>query len=212
MRSRKRASESGFTLIELLVGVAIISLIMGTVYVTLSQTLLSIEHSNDYLARLRMTDLAFNRLQRELMSAFYPLDDQSLVFLGKDAGVAEGAADTLTFHTRMGSLSYLVSSGVYEVSYGLRDDPEAEGDLLVWAGAPLRSDEPGEAKEIVLADGIKALNFSYFFQKDWHDVFDAESKGMLPQAVKVELGLLTDQGVQWQELVIEVMSGGERMP
>ena len=184
---------------------------MGAVYISLYQTLTNIDHSREYLNRLRMTDLIMNRLQRELMSAFLPLDDESLVFIGRNQGSDEQAEDTLHYLIKQSRVAYLKSAGVYEVKYALRDTYEETGKQFVWSATPLRGMELGKPKEIILGEGIVALNFQYYFDKKWHDSYDATSYGFLPQAVKIDLVINTDKGVQWQQLVVEVPTGGPKI-
>ena len=217
-------NQTGFTLIELILSITILSMVLVTIYATLSMGSRTWEKGERDIERIQRLRVVMDLLSREIKSAFPYKVTPSELDTHKEFFAFEGKKDSLSFvscvplHGGSGKLSWLT----FWVE-------EGEGLVVVERDA-LRADIFKERETIdkdemvVLDDGVAALEFEYYrFESgetegaaekevSWEEAWDAEEEGSLPQAVKVTVTFLEEAArkeaedeLYTRELVIPLM-------
>lgn len=216
--------QTGFTLLELIVSIAILSMVLVTIYSTLSMGSRTWEKGERDIEKIQRMRVIMDLLSREIKSAFPYKVTPSELDTHKEFYAFEGKKDSLSFvscvplHGGSGKLSWLT----FWVE-------EGEGLVVVERDA-LRSDIFKERETIdkdamvVLDASVTDIWFEYYRREDggtggetaeeetWEEVWDAEEEGTLPQAVNVTVTFLekatrkeAEDEVYTRELVIPLM-------
>jgi len=226
-------AQTGFTLIELILSITILSMVLVTIYATLSMGSRTWEKGERDIERIQRMRIVMDLLSREIKSAFPYKVTPSELDTHKEFYAFEGKKDSLSFvscvplHGGSGKLSWL--------TFWVED---GEGLAVVERDA-LRTDifkerETIDKDEMVVLDAqVIAIGFEYYRLENgtteeaaeeevrWEEAWDAEEEGTLPQAVKVTVTFLEEAArkeaedeVYTRELVIplmihtDVMKGG----
>ena len=200
----------GFTLLEVMLASLILALVVSMITLSLSGSLNVMEATRDQGEVYYRAQVALERISDDLASAVLP---DSVDFVARPAG--EGETDTPLL--RFVSTAHVIfdplrdHSGLADMSYALRPDPE-EPDTLVLlrsdrllASARGQEDEEREAEYYLLADRLRAVRFFYINQDgEALDAWDTRADDgaapeerdrlhRLPVAVRCELEFWLDR-------------------
>lgn len=181
--------NDGFTLIEILVAIAIIAILLSTVYgiftaVSNARQRLETEGETYQLARV-----IFMRMGRELQSVYYAKTNSRTEFTG---GLTGDGQPYLELSTAASSPQGGELTGIAAVRYELQTDPESpSGDEqtqeLMRTEVPLYEAPDPNAKPYRLARGIGQLTFRFYQKGKWQQSWNARNDGGLPEMVEVTL-------------------------
>lgn len=184
-----KKGANGFTLIEILVAIAIIAILLSTVYgiftaVSSARQRLETEGETYQLARV-----IFDRLGRELRGAYYATTNRHTEFAG---GLTEDGRPFLELSTTASTPQGGELTGIAAVRYELQDDPQSPaGDQhtqeLMRTEVPLFEAPDPNAKPYRMARGISQLTFRFYQDGKWQQSWQAQNNGGLPQMVEVTL-------------------------
>ena len=232
--------EKGFTLLELILSISILSIVLVTIYATLSMGSRTWEKGERDIEKIQRERVVMNLLSREIKSAFPYKVTPSELDDHKEFYAFDGKEDSLSFVSGVplrgerGGLSWL--------TFWVEEDL----GLVVIERDALRADIFEERDSLdkddmeVLDERIADIKFEYYQFKDgkaegegegeWEEKWDAEKEGTLPHAVKVMLTIEDDTRREesdaepyLRELVIPLMvhvdtirgrrrPGGEELP
>jgi general secretion pathway protein J len=220
-RTRRRHAR-GFTLIELMVALAILAIVLSSVYATFYSGVKAMRDRHGVDDAYLVARVVMETITNDLSMAHYRsgIDQGERVtqgFIGSDGEDGEYARDRLDFTT---SSHILVHDGrpetdVVEVSYYI-DDTYTDRPLLVRREDPLPDDTIRHGGTLrILAEDVVALNFRYrepddmpasrtqetrddeSEQLEWVDAWNAEKHEggkTLPQLVEVSVTILDEEG------------------
>jgi general secretion pathway protein J len=193
----KPTTQKGFTLLELILSISILSVVLVTIYGTLSMGSRAWEKGERDIEKIQRERVVMNLLSREIKSIFPYKVTPSERDTHKEFYAFEGKKDSISFVStaplkgEKGGLSWL--------TFWVEDD---EGLVVVERDA-LRADIFEEKESIdkdemeVLDQQVTAIRFEYYQLKsgktegegegEWEEKWDAEKERALPSAVRVEL-------------------------
>ena len=191
------SSQRGFTLLELILSVSILSLVMVTIYGTLSMGSRTWEKGEQDIEKVQRMRVVMNLLAREIKSTFPYKVTPSELDTHKEFYAFDGKSDSISF------VSSVPLRGEKEGLSWLTFWVEEDEGLVVVERDALRADIFKERESIdkdemeVLDPQVTAIQFDYYKRKkgttegegegEWEEKWDAEKEKMLPDAVKIEL-------------------------
>lgn len=194
-------SDKGFTLLEVLLAFFIFSILFITIYSSYSGSFKTINSTEGRMELYRKAAIAMERMIEDLESGYISAPEPNSFgqpaeytqFLGEDKEMNGHEADTLSFFSRLSPLfseADEASSGQL-VSYSVVEGSN-EGELtLLRSESPEFGDETDARGGLVLADGLQAVNYTYFDGNgDAHESWDSDSGqfgSKLPRMVTIEL-------------------------
>lgn len=187
--------ETGFTLLELLLSITILSLILGAIYGTLNMGSRAWEKGERDIDKLQRMRVIMDLLSREIKSTFPYVVTPSERDTHKKFYAFEGKRDSISFVSTVPLRGG--KKGLSWLSFWVE---EGKGLVVVERDA-LRTDIFKERNfidrdEMEVLDGhVTRMRFEYYELKrgkeegegEWKERWDAEKKGNLPHAVKIEL-------------------------
>ena len=193
----KSSTQKGFTLLELILSISILSLVLVTIYGTLSMGSRTWEKGERDIEKIQRERVVMNLLAREIKSTFPYKVTPSELDTHKEFYAFDGKKDSISFVSSVplkgekGGLSWL--------TFWVEDD---EGLVVVERDA-LRADIFKERDALdkdameVLDPQVTAIRFDYYKLKsgktegegegEWEEKWDAEKEKTLPNAVRVQL-------------------------
>ncbi|HKK01512.1 MAG TPA: type II secretion system protein GspJ [Desulfuromonadales bacterium] len=200
--------DKGFTLVEILVAIAIIAILLSTVYgifssVSKARQKLETEGQTYQLARV-----IFERLGRELQGAYYVTTNLHSEFAG---GLTEDGRPFLELSTTASTPQGGKLTGIAAVRYELQPDPqspagEKQSQELMRTEVPLFEVPDPNAKPYRLARGISKLTFRFYRDGKWQPSWNAQNDGGLPEMVEVTLVLGTGKDATPFQTTFEIPS------
>ena len=187
--------EKGFTLLELLCSITILSLVLVSVYGTLNMGSRAWEKGERDIDKIQRMRVVMDLLGREIKSTFPYVVTPSTLDTHKKFYAFEGKRDSISFVSTVPLRGG--RKGLSWLTFWVEED---EGLVVVERDA-LRTDIFKE-KNFVDKDEIEILDkhvtrmrLEYYELKrvgeegegQWKELWDAERKGSLPHAVRVEL-------------------------
>lgn len=212
--------SSGFTLLEVLVAMAILGLLLSSVYATFFTTIKAIRSTEEQDDVHQVARLVMDQISRDLTMAFYrstkTVDGEpKYIFMGRDDRDGEFARDRIDFlttnhafyrdgrpETDVVEVSYYIDSTYYDRPFLIRrEDPLPDEELR--HGGTLR----------ILAEQVVALDFRFCEslpkpamrqqkeeeeeeELEWHETWNSvkgkPARG-LPQLVTVTLTIRDEQ-------------------
>jgi len=166
----QRVDRTGFTLIELLVALAILAIVLSSIYATFFSTIRAMRDSREKDDTYQVARVVMERITNDLAMAFYRTDNTrvnhpTLAFIGRNDADNDYARDRVDFTT---ASNVLLHDGnperdIVEVSYYI-DDTYTDRPVLVRRYDRLPEPEQdfrhGGALR-VLAEDVVALDFRY---------------------------------------------------
>jgi prepilin-type N-terminal cleavage/methylation domain-containing protein len=198
----ERVGVRGFTLLELILSIGILSIVLVTIYATLSMGSRTWEKGERDIEKIQRERVVMNLLSREIKSAFPYKVTPSELDDHKEFYAFDGKKESISFVSGVplrgerGGLSWL--------TFWVEEDL----GLVVIERDALRADIFDERDSLdkddmeVLDQRVTDIQFEYYQLKDgktegegdgeWEEKWDAEKEGTLPHAVKVMLTIEDD--------------------
>jgi len=202
----KPINHKGMTLLEIMLAIAVLSLVVSIVTVTLSGNMNVLDSTRRQGELFNKAQVAFQRITEDLSST---VSTEDLMFVGKSLELSGQPADYLYFTT----MSHIVfdeendHSGVGVVIYNVKSSSQDQQELLLFRSdnllLPGDEDESSstEEKGFLLCDQLRSVRFSYVDkdggqQDSWDTVSDEEEgdrQQNLPVAVDCTLEFWLDR-------------------
>jgi prepilin-type N-terminal cleavage/methylation domain-containing protein len=210
-------TDKGFTLLEVLLAFFIFSILFITVYSSYSGSFKTINMTENRMALYRKASIALERISEDLQASYISVLPQNSFgkpvgytqFLGTDSEMSGQDADTLKFFSRLQPLfsnEEETASGQL-ISYSVILGDEGDDLVLLRSENPEFTDENLAREGLVLADGLQAINFTYFDDNgELHESWDTDTeelKGKLPRMVSIALEFLNPEN---SEVPVKVMT------
>jgi type II secretion system protein J len=203
----------GFTLLEILVAIAILALVVTSLYGAYSGTLETTEKVESVRDVDQAARLALMQMADDLKSLYYTKsqkNDEPSPFRFGGGTLAEGEEGSLVEFASTNHLGFdmiFPSQLINRVIYVLEKESENErSQRLIRKELPF-ADLPGQQQEVAveIADGIKELTLTYFNEDgqeftQW-DSSAKETEGLLPRLVHIQLQLEGDESRRFETKV-----------
>lgn len=212
-------SQSGFTLIEIVVSLAILAVIVGITYLSLSNIVLTKQLLDDRRDSDRIADSSINRLSKELQLAFSGIallihpdsDKQSQLsnkinLVGLEGNLGNGEpGDTISFVALEGG-QYLpdggTHSGVVQITYRVEEDPDnpdSKTYYLIRDEIPIiKPEEKAKEKRMTfpITKELVSLQIRYFDREtgEWSRSWGSETHVKLPAMVELKFKIMSPGG------------------
>ncbi len=175
--------DRGFTLLEILIATALTAILVAAFYSTFFSVVRFGGGSEDSLDELLNAGMFFDRISKDIHSAFYRSKNRNTFFVGDIDGTTSSIAFTTLYRPPMRKET--PSGDLRAVRYFA--EREKDGYTLymeVWN--PYYRDR--ERFRVAMMEGVRGFEVS-FFSTDWVEVWDSELEGSLPSAVKIAVTL-----------------------
>ena len=202
VRDRRSEGSRGFTLIEILIAIAILALVVSSLYGAYSGTLDTTEMVESIRDVDQVARLALMQMVDDFKGLYYQKaqgeDTESPYSFG---GVmeAEGEGGPIVAFATTSRLDFdmtFPSQRINRVSYIMEKQPDNEKLYrLVRKELPF-ADLPGERAEISveIADGVESLSLTYFNEDGQQfSQWDSKAEGLLPRLVYIRLKMAGDK-------------------
>lgn len=172
------APEQGFTLLEILIAMAILSILLLSVYSTFSSVYRAVEATDGTMTTLREARLFFEFLRREVEGSYMTREGSAndTFFVVRDRDV---------FGKRLSDLRFTCfvpyGQGLFAVAYAL--DPD-RGTLLKKVSSIFEKDEP---QDIEVLSGVQEFAVEVFIGGKWVGTYDGRAAGALPSKVRAKI-------------------------
>lgn len=189
-RTRITDTDHGFTLMEVLIAIAILAIVLSTVYGSFVQTRKVIGKAEASIEELRGVRAAFTRMMQDVSMAFIVKINDNTFFTGTDdysEGYATDSIDFTSYSNRIRNNDAKESDQI-EVGYSLKRGNEGKAVLI--KRVKRRIDEnPGYGGDTFeISEDIVGLNFRYLDEDNaWVDSWDSRVNKNIPQAVEITI-------------------------
>ena len=175
--------RSGFTLIEVLVSVAILSIVLASIYGTFFLSHRAIEGMDESMTKLQESRRALDILKRELDSAvFIPDPDNGKTFFRmQDRDIYGKQASQLTF-----TAFSVLRPGLSRIAYYIEDK---DGKLYLYkkVESPFGKQET-EGVEII--EDLDAFAIEVRYNDKWIKIWDTDINKNMPDEVRISLSMM----------------------
>jgi type II secretion system protein J len=191
-----QSQSRGFTLLEILIAIAILALVVSSLYGAYSGTLDTTEMVESVRDIDQVARVALVQMVDDFKSLYYQKaqgeDEESAYSFGGVTDVEGEGGAIVAFATtsRLDFAMTFPSQRINRVSYVVEKQQDNEKLYrLVRRELPF-ADLPGERQEMVveIADGIESLSLTYF-DEDGQEFsqWDSKEEGLLPRLVQIRL-------------------------
>ncbi|MDD5434103.1 MAG: type II secretion system protein GspJ [Nitrospira sp.] len=189
IRKRKTDTENGFTLMEVLIAIAILAIVLSTVYESFVQTRKAIGKTEASIEELRGVRAAFSRIMQDISMAFLVKENDSTFFTGKDDSSEGYPSDSIDFTSYANRIRNkdAKESDQAEIGYYLKRGNEG-GSVLMKRVKKRIDTNPGYGGDsFEITEDIVGLNFRYLDNDAWVDSWDSSVNKTIPQAVEITI-------------------------
>jgi type II secretion system protein J len=182
---------SAFTLMELILAMALMSLVAGSLYASLSIGFKARRSSESAVEPVRKAEIVMELLSQDIEAALPPTGILAGAFDGIDEKDSAGSdCDTLSFYSSANEPEGgEIACDIRKIEFALVTISDTNERVLVRRiTTNLLAPKVPEPKEEILCRGVMSFNLRYFDDSDWLDNWDSANQGnLLPQAVEVTL-------------------------
>jgi len=191
--NRRLAASRAFTLLEMLVATAMVAILAGSLYSSLSVAFRARRSALAAIEPVRKAELAVGFLGEDIRCAVVPKGLLAGPFVGQDATDARGHdSDSLVFCCTTGTPEPAEGIGdVKKVELGCEPSEDGKTQVLVrLVTTNLLAPRTVEPRREVLCRAVYSFNLRYFDGSDWRDNWDSTvENNTLPLAIEVTLQL-----------------------
>jgi len=192
----------GFTLLEILIAIAILALVVSSLYGAYSGTLDTTEMVESVRDVDQVARLALMQMVDDFKCLYYQKageEDKESPYSFGGVAEAEGEGGAIVAFATTSRLDFgmtFPSQRINRVSYVLEKQPDNEKLYrLVRKEVPF-ADLSGEGQEILveIADGVESLSLTYFSENGQQlSQWDSKAEGLLPRLVRIRLRMAGDK-------------------
>jgi general secretion pathway protein J len=172
----------GFTLLEILVALALLSIILATVYSTFFLSQKAIEGVDESLLTLQECRMTLDTIGREMDSVLYTPANRNSLFKIEDRDFFGKPASSVSFT----SFSPLIP-GLSLISYYAE---EKDGVLTVYKKIRNASEKGGDPEAVEVVDNAEAFAVEVMYQGKWVKTWDASETGRVPERIRVTIKIM----------------------
>ncbi len=189
--------REGLTLIEVLIAVAVLTVVLLSVYGTFFSVHGAVNSSDSYMTRLREVRLFFDLIRKEIESSYLNIEDSNTLFRLRDRDLFGLKASELAF-----TAFVPYGTGLYYVEYKL----DEESKQLYKKVAGLWRTETEEKIEVL--DNVDEFSIEVNNAKRWIGTYNTELTKKLPSAVRVTLKFrLNGEAIALEETILPKLGG-----
>ena len=202
VRDRRSEGSRGFTLLEILIAIAILALVVSSLYGAYSGTLDTTEMVESIRDVDQVARLALRQMVDDFKGLYYQKaqgEDKESPYSFGGVKEAEGEGGPIVAFATTSRLDFdmtFPSQRINRVSYIMEKQPDNEKLYrLVRKELPF-ADLPGEREEISveIADGVESLSLTYFNgEGQQFSQWDSKAEGLLPRLVYIRLKMAGDK-------------------
>lgn len=182
------ATSAGFTLIEVVIAVALLSLILSSVYgifTTISATEQRLQSESDLYHQARVI---FDRLGRELSGSYLATSNENSAFRASNETSVNAY---LSFTSTSAITNGVQQAGLVRLRYELNNEQGKVVNRLLRSSAPLFAPEDQQNTQR-LSSQIKKLQWRFYDGNNWQDSWDSTQNNTLPQTVEISMELMNN--------------------
>lgn len=188
-RIRVMDTNNGFTLMEVLIAIAILAIVLSTVYESFVQTRKAIGKTEASIEELRGVRAAFSRIMQDISMAFLVKDNDSTFFTGKDdysEGYPSDSIDFTSYGNRIRNKDAKESDQA-EIGYYLKRGNEGGAVLMKRIKKRIDASPGYGGDSFEITEDIVGINFRYLDNDSWVDSWDSSVNKTIPQAVEITI-------------------------
>ncbi len=171
--------DKGFTLLEVLASIAIMAMVLITLYSTFILANRALFNVDQSLVKLQESRAFVDTLKREIESAFYSKDNSYYVFKMDDRDFYGRQASSLT----VTSSSPLIK-GLANINYAVE---ERNGILVITKSMVSALSQSAENNTMDLLEDIESFTLQAKYQNAWVKTWDSSLSKIAPEEVKIIL-------------------------
>jgi general secretion pathway protein J len=171
--------DKGFTLIEVLIAIAIMAMILVTLYSTFTLANRALFNVDQSLLKLQEARALVDTLKREIESTFYSKDISYCVFKMDDRDFYGRQTSSLT----VTSSSPLIK-GLANINYTVE---ERNGILVITKSMVSALSQAAENNKMDLLEDIESFTLQAKYQNAWVKTWDSSLTNTTPDEVKIIL-------------------------
>ncbi len=175
--------QRGFTLLEALIALAVFSVIMSILYLSLSSSINAMDKAEVSARTLQEGRSALDNLRRELESAFYSPDRDQTIFRFMEKDLFGRAAAELEFT----SFSYF-TRGLFVIAYKAQ---EIKGRLTLLKKIYPTGSSPENHQWETLIEDLHSFSFQVYNDGELVKTWDSSLTRSVPVEVRIAIGLIT---------------------
>jgi len=171
--------DKGFTLIEVLIAIAIMSMVLMTLYSTFLLANKALTNVDQSLVKLQESRAFADTLKREIESAFYSKDNSYCVFKIDDRDFYGRQTSFLTITT-----SSPLIKGLAYINYTVE---ERSGMLVITKSMASAFSQATENNRMDLLEDIESFTLQAKYKDAWVKTWDSALSKIMPEEVKITL-------------------------
>jgi len=200
--AKRGASRRGFTLVEILVAIAILAVVLSTIYASFISTMRvvrSLEYGDEiyYMARITM-----ERMVLDLQSACKDKDSYEFTTLKDSTGRLPMKGVSFLSRAHLDFSGPGDTMAVAQISYELEGDPESGGFSIIRRDVAKQGEGASGGEGFILCKRLQLVNLRFYDStgreySQWDSLAGSEAqRNKVPSAIFIELDFINpdDQG------------------
>lgn len=188
----RQTRQSGFTLLEVLLAMAMISMVVLSLYASLRIAFRARESAKEAIGPIRAASVALEMIGRDLECVLPPNGVMAGAFVGQHASSSGNMTDVLEYYCVGEGPDHSDPTGwggMRKVELGVTNLADGTPDVLVRRiTSNLLSPVVVEPEDEILCRGVKTFMLRYYDGMAWQDVWDSTTAGdVLPYAIEIDL-------------------------
>ena len=171
-----RSPRTGFTLVEVIIAVCITGIILGTIYASYFNVVKTIRHCRQKIKKYKIVHVFFDKLKDDI-NCVYDSENEDTRFAGKSDQLEIVSTNSLGF-------SNSNKSDLRVIKYFV--NPAEKGKLDVC--------RKEDGVKFCFGGYFNKFKLSYYDKRKWMSDWDPEWTGKIPEGVKVEISIETEEG------------------
>ena len=217
--AKRAASRRGFTLVEILVAIAILAVVLSTIYVSYISTMRivrSLEYGDEiyYMARITL-----ERMVLDLQSTCKEKDSYEFTTLKDSTGQLPFKGVSFLSRAHLDFSGPGDSMAVAQISYELEGDPESGGFSIIRRDVLRQGDGSAGGEGYLLCRRLQFLNLRFYDSSgreypQWDSRMGSEAqRNNIPAAILIELNFINpdDEAKPYKFMTRLLLTGSIKM-